>query len=327
MLIKELLGLAQSFFGKDHGLEANHPSFDLIKPRRRGGREVNMEARMTSEPGFDRGRFVRAIVVHHQMHIQVRRHTGFDGVQKAHEFATPMAPVYLASRDVQRREQRGRAVTHVIVRASLRHAGCQRQYGLRAIERLNLALLVHAQHHGLKRRIQVKPDDISHLVDEHRITGEFERFLPMRLQTKGTPHPRDRRLRQFHLTSHRAGAPVSRADRYGLKRLCNDRIDARVINRPRRAGPRRIEQSVQTIHDEPRPRLRDRLLSAPLFRRTLLLSRPSAQANTMRARNAGACAVLRRNVSACSSLRSDSLSTSFRLGSSLPPRIKFHPEL
>jgi hypothetical protein len=103
-----------------------------------------MEARMTSEPGFDRGRFVRAMVVHHQMQIQVRRHAGFDGAQKAHEFAAAMAPMYLAdhstSSDVQRREQRGRTVAHVIVGASLRDARCQRQHGLRAIGCLNLAL-------------------------------------------------------------------------------------------------------------------------------------------------------------------------------------------
>ena len=33
--------------------ERGKPSFALVKPRRRGGCEVNMEARMTSEPDFD----------------------------------------------------------------------------------------------------------------------------------------------------------------------------------------------------------------------------------------------------------------------------------
>jgi len=102
-----------------------------------------------------------------------------------------MAPMYLAdyftSSDIQCREQGGRTVPHFIVGTSLRDAACQRQYGLCAIERLNLALLVHVQRHGLERRVQVKPDDIWHLVDEHRIAGELERFLSMRLQAKSTP--------------------------------------------------------------------------------------------------------------------------------------------
>ena len=30
------------------------------------------------------------------MHIQMRRHTGFDGAQKTYEFAAAMAPMYFA---------------------------------------------------------------------------------------------------------------------------------------------------------------------------------------------------------------------------------------
>ena len=86
----------------------------------------------------------------------------------------------------------------------------------------------------------------------------------MRLQTKSTPDPRDRCLRQFHLASHRARAPVRRSDRHGLERLRDERIDARVINRPRCAGPRCIEQPVQTMDHETRTPLRNRLLSNPV---------------------------------------------------------------
>ena len=110
--------------------ERGKPSFDMVKPRRRGGCEVNMEAWMTSERGFDRGRFVRAVVVHYQMHLQVRRHACFDGARKAHKFAAAMAPMYLTdyftSSDVQRRDQGRCTVAHVIVGASLRDAGCHR---------------------------------------------------------------------------------------------------------------------------------------------------------------------------------------------------------
>ena len=52
------------------------------------------------------------------------------------------------------------------------------QHGLRAIECLDLALLVHAQNHGLQWRIQVQPDDIAHLVHKKWIGGELKGLLP-----------------------------------------------------------------------------------------------------------------------------------------------------
>jgi hypothetical protein len=39
---------------------------------------------------------VCAVIVHHQVHIQVGRYAGFDGAQETQEFAAAMAPVHLA---------------------------------------------------------------------------------------------------------------------------------------------------------------------------------------------------------------------------------------
>jgi len=49
------------------------------------------------------------------------------------------------------------------MRAALHLAGAQRQDGLAAVQRLNLTLLVHAQHDGagLLRRVEVEPDDVT----------------------------------------------------------------------------------------------------------------------------------------------------------------------
>jgi len=80
--------------------------------------------------------------------------------------------------------------------ASLGDARSQRQHKLRPIECLDLTLLVHAQHHGLQRRIHVQPDDVAHLIDEHRIAGELERLLPMQLQAEGSPDARNGGLLQ-----------------------------------------------------------------------------------------------------------------------------------
>lgn len=83
---------------------------------------------------------------------------------------------YFASSDIQRREQGDRTV-RAACGTSLRDARCQLQHGLRAIECLNLARVVHAQRHGHEGPVHLKPNDISHLVDEHRIAGELELLI------------------------------------------------------------------------------------------------------------------------------------------------------
>ena len=55
--------------------DVTKPTFDLIKPRSVGGREVHVIARMCRKPGADFGVLVRGVVVDDQMELQVRRHT------------------------------------------------------------------------------------------------------------------------------------------------------------------------------------------------------------------------------------------------------------
>ena len=117
------------------------PALDLVEPGSRSGREVNMKPRVASEPGLDRGRLVCAVVVHHQVDVQIGRHIRFDGAQELEELAAAMAPVQLtddgARDDVQRGKQRRGAMTHVVVGAPLRNARGQRQDRLGAVERLD----------------------------------------------------------------------------------------------------------------------------------------------------------------------------------------------
>ncbi|MGF6851352.1 hypothetical protein OKW29_000238 [Paraburkholderia sp. CI3] len=219
---------------------------------------------------------MRAVVVHHQMDVQLGWHVGLDGAQELQEFTAAMTPMQFsndfARGDVQRREQCGRAVAHIVVRVSLRDARGQRQRRLGAVQRLDLALLVHAQHHGLERRVQIQPDDIAHLVDEKWISGELEGLLPMRLQSEGTPDPRHGCLRHPRLAGHCARAPVSRARRYGFERACDDRLHLRVLDRPRCARARCIEQPVHAVTDESRTPLRNRMRGDTLSRRDRLVA-------------------------------------------------------
>jgi glutamine synthetase-like protein len=78
----------------------------------------------------------------------------------------PAANPYLA---FQGGEQRGRAVTLVIMAAPLDLTRPHRQQRLGAIDCLDLGLLINAEHEGVVGRVDVEADDVAHLVDKQRI--------------------------------------------------------------------------------------------------------------------------------------------------------------
>src|ERR1700722_2841484 len=85
---------------------------------------------------------------------------------------------------VQGGEQVGGAGTNEVVRDAFDVAESHRQHGLRAFERLALALLVHAQYQCVLRWAQVQADHVAQLLDEELIGREFEAFAAMRLQAQ-----------------------------------------------------------------------------------------------------------------------------------------------
>src|SRR5260370_40050575 len=60
----------------------------------------------------------------------------------------------------ERGEQGSGGVALVVVRHGLAAPGLDRQSGLGAVERLDLALFVEREHHGVGRRIDIEPDDV-----------------------------------------------------------------------------------------------------------------------------------------------------------------------
>src|SRR4051812_37229373 len=95
------------------------------------------------------------------LHLRLRRHRGDEA-----------------------REQRRGAMALVIVRAPFDLPRTHRQQRLRAIEGLDLALLVDADHQRLVRRIEIEPDNVAHLLDELWIGRELERLGAVRLQAR-----------------------------------------------------------------------------------------------------------------------------------------------
>jgi hypothetical protein len=74
-------------------------------------------------------------------------------------------------------------VTDIVVAAPLGGAGHEREDRLRPIQRLDLALLVHAHHHSPLRRIEIQPAHVVQLVDEQWIARQLEALRPPRLPT------------------------------------------------------------------------------------------------------------------------------------------------
>ena len=97
-------------------------ALDLIEPGRTGGREMDMPARPFGEPVADQWGFVRGVVVHDEMDIETARDGGLDLVEELAELCGAVTGIAfaddLARRDVECREQRGRAVARVVVTPS-----------------------------------------------------------------------------------------------------------------------------------------------------------------------------------------------------------------
>ena len=97
-----------------------------------------------------------------------------------------------------------------------------RQTLLRAIERLNLALLVSADDQCMLGRIDIQADNVHELLSEPRVVRELERLRAMGLQAISPPDAVDQRPRDAHFSRQRADAPMRRGPRPIGCRLADD---------------------------------------------------------------------------------------------------------
>src|SRR5271170_5487960 len=101
------------------------------------GTKWHTKARMLVQPRLHVRRFMRAVVVHHQVQLQRRGKLSVQAAQKFQPLLMPMAAValanHLAVQYVERREQRSGAVTLVVVRHRTAAAFLKRQPRLSAI--------------------------------------------------------------------------------------------------------------------------------------------------------------------------------------------------
>jgi len=156
-----------------------------------------------------------------------------------------------------------RAANRVVVPSACSHGSSlparpffDRQPGLGAVERLDLALLIDREHDRVRRRIDVEPRRLAAAWDELRVLRQLER------RTRCGCHAPARSLHRGHSDAdglgHHAGGPVGRLRPADLGRQGDDPLDdlgnrparpgGRVLSRSRPSTPSRMNRSCQRPH-------------------------------------------------------------------------------
>lgn len=205
---------------------------------------MHVEAFVACEPALDFGMFVRRIVVGDKVNLKFGRRLLVDQTQELQPLGVAM-PLHAGANDrsIQRvegsKERRG-AVTLVVVSHRRTTTTLDRESGLRAVQRLNLALLVGAQHQRVLRRREVQSNNVFELFGEARIIAQFEGLNAMRLETMSVPDTANRFLAHADFPRHGTRAPMRRMGRMFGRRLCHNALHKLCADFRRAARPRRI---------------------------------------------------------------------------------------
>jgi len=84
------------------------------------------------------------------------------------------------------------------------------QHRILAVERLDGRLLIHTEHRRMRRRVQIKPNDIGGLLLKVRVVARHVAVQPLRIEAMFGPHPRHHHVTDLELCSQSARAPLSR---------------------------------------------------------------------------------------------------------------------
>ena len=224
-------------------------ALDEVQPGRAGGREMQFEPRVLLQPRLHLGRFVGGIVVEHDVDVARLQNRAVDPAQESQELLRPVAwhafPDDEARLHVQRGEERGGAVALVVVGHRGSAPFLERQPGLGPVERLDLGLLIDAEHDRTVRWIEVEADDLGDLLLEHRVVRDLEPLHDMRLQPGIGPDAPHARRRDAHRLGHRRAAPV----RGVVRRLLHGLRDHLQPDLP---GKRRHTRGSRLVALEPR---------------------------------------------------------------------------
>ena len=210
------------------------PPLHHVHPRTRSRDEVQMEAWMSSEPGFHARVLVGRVVVHDDMQIEFGGGLQIDLAEEANELLMPMArhalANHLAIEHAESRKQGGRAVTLVVVRHRPTAALLQWKAWLGTIEGLDLTFLVDTQHKGFVRGIEIESDDIVELLNKMFVSTDLEGLDEMGFEVVLFPDTTDRRLAEALRLGHAPRTPVGRIRWLAMQRGLDDGTDVLLGN-------------------------------------------------------------------------------------------------
>jgi len=239
------------------------PAFDQIDPRSAGGSKVEVKTGSFDEPLVNQGGLVRTVVVEDQVDFKLFGNVLVDHLEESLELDRAVSAVTTADDftggRVQSREQRGGAVTLVVMGPAFRLSRSHRKQGLGAIQCLDLRLLIDTEHDGPLRRVQIQTHNIADFLDEQGVAREFEGFGPMRFESKRPPNAADGRLAQPARLGHGTRTPMGGVFGNRFQGQGNHSLHIIVPNPAGGSGSRFIQKAVATGFQKPAPPFAHRL--------------------------------------------------------------------
>ena len=201
----------------DVALDLAEPQLDVVQPRRVGGREVQRNLGMRHQEVLDRCALVRREVVGDHMDLFAAGLMDHDVGEERDELSGGVPQrrfaEHLAGLRIEGGIQRQRTMTKVLKAVPFGSARRERPHRILAIQGLDGGLLIHAEHGGVRRRIQVQPDDIRGLFLKVRIVRGHVALDPVRLEPMLAPHPSHHHVTHVQMRGQFARAPVGRPTR------------------------------------------------------------------------------------------------------------------
>jgi len=172
---------------------------------------------------------LRRVIVEDHVDDLSRRNIRLDRVEETNELLMPMAlhaaPDNLALDHVERGKEGCRATALVIMGHRAGAAFLHRQSRLRAVEGLDLRFLVEREHDSVRRRIDIKADDIGEFFDEAFVLRQFERADAMRREAVRPPNALNRMQADAGGLRHGAARPMRRFTGRLGERQIDDALD------------------------------------------------------------------------------------------------------
>src|ERR1700720_22957 len=124
------------------------------------------------------------------------------------------------------------------------------QHRLGAIEGLNLAFFIDAEHQGVIRWMQIQADNVAHLFNKEWIGGELKTTSTVGLHAESLKHAMHGRTGDAAGLGSLPNAPVRALGRFAGERTLEQSSNLFVVDAAGSAGPQLVIQSSQAMLDE-----------------------------------------------------------------------------